>query len=366
MNTPTPDIFSQDIRTFLRLPMRLPLRQKVVFFRVIASLLQSGITLLAALKLARTKIHNQTLSTIVDRMLVDISAGSPLSRGLRLYPSVFTEEEVGLVEAGERSGSLDIACNRILETLEKKLELQSKVISTLMYPIIILVLLAIVFGIVVVYVLPTIAQIFENQGASLPFALGFMLGIVEFVQKYWYAVLAILAGLSYLGYLQLKDRTKRIKIERILLKTPIYGSIIRRSTLTGIAITFSTLLEAGIPMMQSLDILARSQRLLPYREMLEGMKGKILEGQSISQSLSKDISLVPEDFRELLAIGEQTASMQEMLGKIAKQYSFELEIELKNFTTILEPLTLVFVAVMIGFFAFSVLGSIFDLLTSFS
>jgi len=118
--------------------------------------------------------------------------------------------------------------------------------------------------------------------------------------------------------------------------------------------------------MQSLDILARSQRLLPYREMLEGMKGKILEGQSISQSLSKDISLVPEDFRELLAIGEQTASMQEMLGKIAKQYSFELEIELKNFTTILEPLTLVFVAVMIGFFAFSVLGSIFDLLTSFS
>lgn len=362
----TTDIFNQDLRTLLGLPLRLPLRQKVVFFRVIASLLQSGITLMAALGLARTKITHPSLVEVVDRMLVDINAGSPLSRALRLYPTIFTEEEVGLVEAGERSGSLDIACNRILETLEKKLELRSKVVSTLMYPIIILLLLAVVFGIVVVYVLPTIAQIFENQGAALPFALATMLGIVEFVQESWYIVLAVLVGLGYLGYLSWKDRTRRMQIERALLRTPIYGSIIRRSTLTGLAITFSTLLEAGIPMMQSLDILARSQRMLPYREMIDQMRTQILEGKSISQSLSTDESLVPADFRELLAIGEQTANLQEMLRKIAKQYTFELEIELKNFTTILEPLTLVLVAVMIGFFAFSVLGSIFDLLTSFS
>lgn len=350
----------------LKLPLRLPLRQKVNFFRVLSSLLQSGITLLAALRLARTKIQHPVMTQIIDRMLVDIAAGSPLSRGLRLYPSIFTEEEVGLVEAGERTGTLDIACLRILETLEKRLELQSKVVSTLMYPIIILILLLVVFSIVVVYVLPTIAQIFENQNVALPFALGTMLGIVHFTQTYWYIVLAVIALAGYAGWSSLQVRSRRMAVERMLLKTPIYGSVIRRSTLTGLALTFSTLLEAGIPVMQSLEILSRSQRLLPYRDMMEHMKRKVLEGSSISQSLPEDPSLVPADFRELLAIGEQTASMQEMLRKIAKQYSFELEIELKNFTTLLEPLTLVFVAIMIGFFAFSVLGSIFDLLTTFS
>lgn len=360
------DIFNQDIRTLLKLPLRLPLKQKVNFFRVLTSLLQSGITLLAALRLAKTKVSNQVLNQIIDRMLVDVAAGSPLSRGLRLYPTIFSEEEVGLVEAGEKTGTLDIACLRILETLEKKLELQSKVVSTLMYPVIILLLLIVVFSIVVVYVLPTIAQIFINQGVALPFALGLMLGIVNFVSNYWYIVLAVLVLAGYGIWMALQKRSRRMQLERLLLKMPFYGGIIRRSTLTGLALTFSTLMEAGIPVMQSLEILARSQRLLPYKEMMEEMKQKVLDGSSISKSLSEDPSLIPVDFRELLAIGEQTASMQEMLKKIAKQYTFELEIELKNFTTLLEPLTLVFVAIMIGFFAFSVLGSIFDLLSSFT
>lgn len=360
------DIFTQDIRTLLKLPLRLPLKQKVTFFRVLSSLLQSGITLLAALKLARTKITHPVLLQIIDRILKDIAEGSPLSRGLRLYPTVFSEEEVGLVEAGERTGTLDIACTRILETLEKKLELQSKVISTLMYPFIILALLLVVFGIVVTYVLPTIAQIFENQGVALPFALGFMIRTMEFVKEFWYLVLAGLVLAGYGIWMAFQKRSRRVKIERFLLKIPVYGSIIRRSTLTGLALTFSTLLEAGIPVMQSLEILARSQRLLPYRDMMTEMKQKVLDGNSISRSLPDDPELVPVDFKELLAIGEQTANMQEMLRKIAKQYTFELELELKNFTTLLEPLTLVFVAIMIGFFAFSVLGSIFDLLTSFT
>lgn len=360
------DIFSQDIRTVLKLPMRLPLKQKVVFFRVLSSLLQSGITLIAALRLARTKVTNPVLLQVVDRIQEEIGSGNPLSRGLRLYPTIFTDEEVGLVEAGERTGTLDIACLRILETLEKRLELRSKVVSTLMYPIIILALLVVVFGIVVVYVLPTIAQIFENQGVALPFALGFMLSVVELVGTYWYIVLGLIGLGIYSAWTALQKRSRRLAFETFLLKVPVYGSILRRSALTSLALTFSTLLEAGIPVMQSLEILSRSQTMLPYREMMDTMKRKVLEGNGIAQSLSEDPKLVPTDFRELLAIGEQTATMQEMLRKIAKQYTFELEMELKNFTTLLEPLTLVFVAIMIGFFAFSVLGSIFDLLTSFS
>lgn len=364
--TAAKSIFQQDIRTILGLSAKISAKQKLTFFRVLTTLVQSGIPILKSLELVRTKVNNETLLDIVQSLRKDIHDGSTLSKGLSKYPGIFSESEVGLLEAGEKTGTIERSLVRITENLEKYIELSGKVTSTLLYPLIILGLLGAVLAIIIFYVLPTLAGIFETQGTTLPLGLRLATDAVSFLQSYWYLFIIGIVAVIYGGIQYFKDRERKKWLQYTLLKIPFYGHIVRKNTLIMMALTFSTLLEAGLPLMDGLSLLERAQKLLPYRDVLTEMKTKIIEGNSVSASIPDDAVLFPLDFKELIAIGENTASMQDMFKKIAKQYTFELEIDLKNMTTLIEPLSLLFVAILIGFFAFTVLGSIFDLIGTLS
>lgn len=366
MATATKSILQQDIRTILGLAPKISTKQKLTFFRVLTTLAQSGIPILKSLELVRTKVNNEMLLEIVQSLRKDIHDGSTLSKGLSKYPAIFNESEIGLLEAGEKTGTIERSLVRITENLEKYIELSGKVTSTLLYPLIIICLLVIVLGIIIFYVLPTLAGIFANQGAELPLGLRLASNTVTFMQSYWYLFVIGIVSVVWGGLQYFKDRDRKKWLQYSLLRIPFYGHIVRKNTLTMMSLTFATLLEAGLPLMEGLSLIERAQKLLPYRDALTTMKSKIIEGSSVSASIPEDPILFPLDFKELIAIGENTASMQDMFKKIAKQYTFELEIDLKNMTTLIEPLSLLFVAILIGFFAFTVLGSIFDLIGTLS
>ncbi len=360
------NILQQDIRSLIGLTPKISAKQKLTFFRVLTTLVQSGIPILKSLELVRTKVTNEMLLDIVQSLRKDIHDGSTLSKGLRKYPGIFTESEIGLLEAGEKTGTIERSLVRITENLEKYIELSGKVTSTLLYPFIILGLLAVVLCIIIFYVLPTLSGIFENQGTALPLGLRLATDGVAIIQSYWYifilGIIAIVWGCAQ----YFKEREHKKWLQYTLLKIPFYGHVVRKNTLIMMSLTFSTLLEAGLPLMEGLSLLERAQKLIPYQDTLTEMKRKIIDGNSVSSSIPDDLVLFPADFKELIAIGENTASMQDMFKKIAKQYTFELEIDLKNMTTLIEPLSLLFVAILIGFFAFTVLGSIFDLIGTIS
>lgn len=358
-------LLQQDIRSIFGLEKKISKKHKLRFFRALTNLLGAGIPVLTALSLLRTKIKDPALLEIGEQLQGEVSKGQPLSKAMRLFPSAFTKAEIGLIMAGENTGTIETSLGRISENLEKEVSLRSKVISTLLYPSIIIGLLVVVLCVIVFYVLPTLTEVFDSQGINLPAGLVFSKAIFDFVQSYWWLIFIIIIGvITAITHTVRTNEQFKYNLQYKLLQLPIYGNILRKSTVVLFMTTFGTLLESGMPLMDAISILAGAQQLLPYKHMLEEMKKGIASGQSISQSISKDENIIPEDVYELIAIGERTASLKEMFFKVAAQYEFELDIELKNVTTLIEPISLLCVAVLIGFFAFTILGSIFDLLNS--
>lgn len=356
----------EKVQEILYLPLRVSMREKANFFRILTTLLLSGIPILKAMEIAEEKVHNEKLTEIIRFLHDHIAQGDSLSWSMKNFPQVFTDTEIGLVEAGEKTGTIDQSLSRISQDLEKFIELRSKVISALLYPIIILCLLAVVIVIVMVFVVPTLAQIFESQGAKLPFALQFVQNITLFLKSYGWLVLIILAILALLAKKYFEKRSARFDLHMLYLRIPLYGDIIRKSSLIMLSQTLSTMLEAGLPLMRSLDLLIKTQTLLPYQEAFISVKEQVTNGNQLSKSIPDEPLLFPRDFSELLSIGESSASLEDMLKKLAVQYNFELEYKLRNITTVLEPVALIIVAIFIAIFAFTVLGSIFDLMATFS
>lgn len=354
------------IEDFLSSDIRISLREKANFFRILTTLLLAGIPIVKSMEIAGEKISNEKLAGIITFMKEHISQGDSLSWSMKNFPFVFSETEIGLIEAGEKTGTVDTSLERISKDLEKYIELRSKVISSLLYPCIILGLLAVVIVIVVVFVVPTLAEIFVSQGVPLPFALQLIQNLGTFSTNYGLFILLFLAVLILLAKKYYAKRTVKYEVHYFFMKIPIYGDILRKSNLIMLAQTLATMLSAGLPLIKSLDLLIKTQSLVPYQEAFSSVREQVTNGGSLAKSIPQDILLFPKDFSELLIIGESSASLEEMLQKIALQYNFELEYKLRNLTTVLEPLALIVVAVFIGIFAFTVLGSIFDLMSSFS
>ena len=343
--------------------VKVPQKDLLVFFRQLAVVLQSGVPLAQGLSLLAENMNNKKLSACVVRISARLSAGEELSASLRQYPKLFAPITVGLIEAGEAGGILDQVLDRIALLMEEQAKIKGQIIGALIYPALVLVLAVSVSLGLLIFIVPRFKSMFDNMGAELPGLTLFMLNLSNFVTSPAFAIgapISIVAGLYlFRGYYS--TRAGRLTIDRQIFKIPLFGDLILRSEMASMCDTLSTLVNSGIPIVDSLErcITASSNQLI--KNTIGTGIVLVQQGQELSFSLARG-KVFPRLVISMIKIGEETGQLSFMLEKLSVFYKREVESTVSALTKAMEPAVIFVVAGIVGTIVISLYLPMFSLI----
>jgi type IV pilus assembly protein PilC len=337
------------------------LKDLAVYCRQFSAIIGAGIPIVKALDILQRQAVCPALAAATQNVKDDIVGGLSLGHAFRNNSDVFPEIFVNMIEAGEISGSLNKALERLADHFERENELMNKVKSATTYPIILSITAILVVIFVVTSVLPVFASMFESYGAALPMPTRVLLGIADFLGKY-YIVLILAMALAFLLFLKIKSTSKgRLQLENIYFGLPIFGPTAIKLTISRFARALSTMILSGIPLLDAIDTMDRLIESETLKIECHKMRESIQKGAGISEAAAAG-DFFPPLFVEMAAIGEETGSLDEMLNKIADYYDQEVKDVFNRLSTILEPIIIVVMAVIIGFIIVSIVLPMFEML----
>jgi MSHA biogenesis protein MshG len=358
-----PVVASQDVAAEIwrRLGGGRPtLTDLILFSRQMYSITKAGVPLLRGLTSIAASTPNPVLRETLGAVMEHLQGGRELSFAFGRYPDVFSRFYVSVIKVGEGSGTLETAFLRMYEYLGMEKRIKDKVKAALRYPATVIGAIAIAVAIITLWVLPKFAPIFEALGDNLPWATRVLLGTSTFAAEYWYVVLAVLVALAGGCKMFLRDPAGRYRWDKFKLHAPIVGGIVRRAGLAQICRSFALTLEAGLPVIQALSTIARAagneyltERVLALRDGVE--RGEGLYRTAQTANLFTPLAL------QMIAIGEETGSVGEMLGEVADFYEREVDYDLENLSAAIEPLLIVAVGAMVTVLALGVFLPLWDL-----
>ena len=343
--------------------VKVPQKDLLVFFRQLAVVLQSGVPLAQGLSLLAENMNNKKLSACVVRISARLSAGEELSASLRQYPKLFAPITVGLIEAGEAGGILDQVLDRIALLMEEQAKIKGQIIGALIYPALVLVLAVSVSLGLLIFIVPRFKSMFDNMGAELPGLTLFMLNLSGFVTSPAFAIgapISIVAGLYlFRGYYS--TRAGRLTVDRQIFKIPLFGDLILRSEMASMCDTLSTLVNSGIPIVDSLErcITASSNQLI--KNTIGTGIVLVQQGQELSFSLARG-KVFPRLVISMIKIGEETGQLSFMLEKLSVFYKREVESTVSALTKAMEPAVIFVVAGIVGTIVISLYLPMFSLI----
>lgn len=340
---------------------RVPLKEKAYFFHLLAVMLDAGIPMLAALKILAEKSTHERFKRVIATMAYYVQDGQPLSDAMAKFPTVFDEAETGVVKSGEAIGRLDDMLARLSAQVERAYEVRLKVRGALTYPIIVLVILGAATLIVMTLVVPKLKDFFDQSGVKLPWLTRTVVQISDFVLNNF--ILLTLAVLALIMITSVYSNTSsgRIKFDYWKLKIPFMGDLLQKSYISKFVRLLGVLAASGLPIHRALRILGDSIGNTLYQMKVREVVTTVEQGGKISASLATTPFLFPETVTQMLSIGESSATLDQAAEKLADHYDREIEHSIKNMTTVLEPLVIVFVGVAVGILAFAILGPVFSL-----
>ena len=337
-----------------RITNRITTKDKVLFSRQLSTLINSGLPLVQSLRNVSSQTQNKALQAIIGKIIVDIEAGSAFSVALSKYPKVFNEVFVSLVAAGEVSGTLDKALERIANQQEKDAEIISKIRGAMVYPAIVIVVMIAVVGFMIVTVMPQVEKIYADlPGANLPLITKILLAVSNFTIKYWYIVLIVLALSIFFTTRWARTMGGKEAIDKAKMKLPVFGPLFMKVYMARITRTGTTLVASGVPLIQMLEIVARAVDNVHIERSVRKAIDKVKGGKSLSDALRGDpnfLSLVPD----MIHIGEESGSLEDMLAKTADYYEKEVDNQIKTISTIIEPILMV----LLGIVAFTIVAAV--------
>lgn len=346
--------------TFRRGRERMGSRDVLMFTQELSDLLASGMTLGNALNTLSNRRSGRAGDSIITGLRDEIIRGTSMSEALAQYPETFPHLYVSMIQAGEVSGAMAEVLSRIVEHYERVQDTKEKVGMALTYPLIVLILGVMTMIFCMIKVVPQFQTIFDDLGESLPVATQMLIDGSGWCVKYGWIALIVAFFVGALLQRALKThRGKRI-LHMVLLKTPLIKGIVAAGTFSNLARTMGTLLGNGVPVLQALGIVERTAGNIIIGEEIARARSRVTDGSTISGPLAAG-EIMPEMFTDMLAIGEQTGDMSGALSHIARRYENELDRNIKIFTTALEPMLIVGVAVGVGFVAVSILMAVFSL-----
>lgn len=332
-----------------------------VFSRQLATMMSSGVPLVQAFEIIGRGHENAGMQDLVLGIKNDVEAGGTLADALAKRPLYFDELYVNLVAAGEHAGILETLLQKIATYKEKTETLKGKIKKAMFYPIAVIVVAFIVTAILLIFVIPQFEDLFRGFGADLPAPTQFVLHLSEIFQNWWWAIALGIAGTVY-GIFEARRRNKKVAhfIDRILLKIPLVGDILNKAAIARFARTLSTMFAAGTPLVEAMVSVAGASGNIVYQEAIMEMRDEIATGTQL-QTAMRDQQLFPNMVIQMVAIGEEAGSLDQMLGKVADFYEEEVDNAVDSLSSLLEPLIMVFLGVIIGGLVISMYLPIFQM-----
>ncbi|MCK5688500.1 type II secretion system inner membrane protein GspF [Myxococcota bacterium] len=316
--------------------------------RQLATLIGAGIPLVESLNALVDQTENEQFKSIWSDVKQRVNEGSGFGDALAHHPKAYSTIYVNMVRAGETSGALDIVLRRLADLTESQAALRSKLVGTMVYPIIMLVMSFAVIGILFVFVIPKITQVFESQKVILPIPTRVLIAASNFTMDYWYLIILFLILLVWGFRRFINSKSGRPKWDRFTLNAPLFGPLLRMVAITRFARTLETLLASGVPVLAAFDIVRTILDNAVLADVLEKVRESVKEGESIAGPLKRSGEF-PPIVTHMIAIGEKSGQLEEMLDNIARAYEVQVDAKVVALTSALEPLMIVFLGVMIGF-----------------
>ncbi|MBD3157054.1 hypothetical protein GF369_04480, partial [Candidatus Peregrinibacteria bacterium] len=352
------------INDFLIDHSRVSLKEKAYFFHLMAVMIDAGIPMLQTLGVLANKTENQRFARILNTLEYSTSSGKSLSDSMARFPDVFTDAEIGVIKAGEAAGNLNKMLFRLSEQTEKSHALQIKLLTAATYPVIVLLVLIGIAAAMMVWIVPTLINLLKEGGLSesqFPTATKVLIGISAFISGYWWLVIIGIIVIYSLYKVYRGTEVGQFQSDYFKLKVPIVGTLMRKVLVLRFVSLLGILIEAGLPVLKTLQIIGSSVNSAPYRVKIWEVIKKVQSGEKISANLEDAPFLFPETVTQMLNIAEGSASIGSISQKIADHYDREIDHSLKRLTSLFEPLMILFVGIVVALLALAILMPIFDL-----
>jgi len=319
-----------------------------LFTRQLATMMKSGVPLLQAFDIVGKGHNNPAVAKLLGDIKADVETGSSLSGAFRKYPLYFDNLYCNLVGAGEQAGILDTLLDRLASYKEKILAIKSKVKSALIYPTSILVVAFIITAVIMIFVVPAFKELFSSFGADLPTPTLVVMGISDFFVSYWWAIFgAIGGGIWFFMYTWKRSEKMQGTMDRLMLKLPIFGEVIRKATLARFASTLSTMFSAGVPLVEALDSVAGAAGNKVYHDATKKVQSEIATGTGLTVAM-QNTEVFPNMMLQMTAIGEESGALDSMLNKVADFYQGEVDDAVEGLSSLMEPVIMVVLGTLIG------------------
>ncbi len=333
----------------------------VVFTRQFSTMFNAGIPVVQSLDILSNQTENKTFGDAISQIKGNVEAGVTLADALKQYPDIFDNLYVNLTAAGEAGGVLDEVLLRLAEYIEKMAKLKKKVRGAMIYPAAVMSVAVIVVAVIMVVVIPVFADIFEGMGVLLPMPTVVVITLGNFLGGIGGAGILIGLALTVFGVRKYrKTEGGRKNIDSFLLKTPVIGDLVRKVAVARFTRTLGTLINSGVPILEGLDICAKSAGNKVVEDVVFSAKKDVASGMTVSEPLSKS-KIFPPMVVQMISVGESTGALDQMLAKIADFYDDEVDNSVTNLTVMLEPALMVFLGVIIGFIVIALYLPIFEM-----
>ena len=319
-----------------------------IFSRQMATMMKAGVPLVQSLQIVGSGHENPNMAAMIMAMKVHVEGGNSFAEALSKFPLQFDDLFVNLVDAGEKSGALETLLEKIAVFKEKSEAIKKKVKKALTYPITVLVVAFVVAGILLYYVVPTFEELFSNFGAELPALTVMVINMSKWLQANWWVLFGIIGGAIF-AFKNAFQRSKKFRdaLDRLMLRLPIIGDILHKSSVARFARTLSTMFAAGVPLVEALDSVAKAAGNCVYENAILQMKDQVSTGQQLQLALAQ-AAIFPSMAVQMCAIGEESGALDAMLAKVADFYEAEVDNLVDALTSMMEPMIMAFLGVMVG------------------
>ena len=342
---------------------KIKLDDLTLFTRQLATLLEAGVTLLKALEIIQEQLDSRKLYVITEQIKLDISSGFTLRDALARHPKVFSEFWLNLVETGEASGHLSLALGHLAKYLETKGQLQSRVVSALMYPMVLAVVLIVVLSVFLLKIVPIFENLYGGFNVALPLLTQWVINLSRLLRDHFLIIFLSVIGFGVLFYKYIHTAPGKWNFDKYILKIPVLGSLLHQVAISRFAGGLSTLIQAGVPILFALDIISKSTGNKLIEKAIEGVRTSVKEGKTMAEPLKKS-GYFPPMVVQMVGVGEEVGELGSMLDKVYAYYEERISTMLNRLTTLFEPIMLVIMGVVVGFLVVAMYLPIFSLASS--
>jgi len=335
-------------------------KELLLFTRKLTTMMKAGLAIVPALKMLEQQSENPKFTPIIDDLLKKINSGITLSEAFESYPNLFDVVYVNLIKAGEASGNLDTFLERICINLEKTIKIKKAIKSAMMYPIILLTVAVSVVGIMMIFVVPVFVEIFGNANIELPGPTKLVMAISDFLRS-WTAPIIILLGYALIKAIKIiirKNNKLQQAFDKKLMQLPVVGNLVRDAIMARFSMVLSNLISGGVNLIEATEITKNSITNEKIKGSIEKVKREIFSGRPFSDAL-RETKDFPETMCGFIAVGEETGKLNDMLNTVSLYYEGEFDSSVEAFSSMLEPIMIVFLGIVIGFILVAMYQPIF-------